>query len=505
MRPFATLPAVLALFAAACSDQPAPLSSPPEPPPEGFQAELACTASVREGRVSCADGAPGGGSGAFSRLIIGGQNVYVRLASSGAAYNTADSIFQVNVTVQNLMTQAFGTPDGTTDTGLRVFFHTGPDVTRGTGSVSVDNEDGSDTFLNAMTPYFAYDGRLRTNEVSDAKTWRFKIGPQVETFNFTVLVQGQLPHPGSLLLFDTVYEPTPYDPWGIQDIWGPSTSDLFAVGKAGLMLRYAGGAWVRDEALTYQRLFDVWGSSASDVYAVGDSGSIIHWNGAEWSKVSTDHLCVEYYDYWNGWVYRCPDFHGVWGTGPDDVWVVGETAGEWDEDGDNYYPSSLIVHYDGQAWVPNRYVRGIVEGVWGSAPNDVWAVGWSQIWHYDGRGWTSLNVGWPLPHFDGVWGLSSKNVYAYHAGGVVHYDGVEWRPMPGLPYSGNSEVRYSGVWGTAPDNLFVASPYNLKGFKHWDGSTWMDIARDNIVLALWGFGPNDLIAISDGRVARGRR
>jgi hypothetical protein len=518
MRPFATLPAVLALLAAACSDV-ATISPEPEPSPRGFHTELTCTASVREGRVSCGDDAPEGGSGAFPRLIVGGQNVYVRLASSGAAYNPADSIFRVDVTVQNLMTQAFGTSDGTTDTGLRVFFHSGPDVTGGTGSVSVDNEDGSDIFLTAVTPYFGYGGVLYTNDVSEAKTWRFKVDPQVETFNFKVLVQGQLPHEGSLLRFRREYGPTLYYP--IYGIWGPSASEVFAVGED-MLLRYTGGAWVRDTT-PYWNLVDVWGTSASDVYAVGEY-TIVHWNGTEWSRVSTDHLCILKEDE-EGSYFLCPFFYGVWGSGPDDVWVVGETG----DDGETSGHGGLILHYDGEGWSAETLIDPL-RGVWGSAANDVWAVSGRSIYHYDGTAWT---IGGPSAILFGVWGLSSTNVYAPywdHTGnypsehGVMHYDGVEWRPMPGLP----DDVYccwYKDVWGTAPDNLFVAGlekksrdPWgrSVGIIMHWDGSTWAEMKRDSsgswdemvgfgTVSELWGFGPNDVLANIDGGISRGTR
>jgi hypothetical protein len=512
MRPFATLPALLALLAAACSDVPGPVSSAPEPPPEGFQTELACTATVREGRVSCADDAPEGGSGAFPRLIIGGQGVYVRLRSSGAAYTTSDSIFRVNVTVQNLMTQAFGTPDGTTDTGLRVFFSEGPDVTAGTGSVAVDNEDGSDTFLSAMTPYFAYGGVLYTNKVSTAKTWRFKVGPQVQTFSFKVLVQGQLPHPGSLRLFRSEISLGP-----IYDIWGPSASDVFAVGS-GIILRYTGGAWVRDEVSPFSKLTAVWGTSASDVYAA-DEWSILHWNGTQWSEMDTDHLCMYFdligHDEW----FACPEFRDVWASGPGDVWAVGDTeVGLFHGDGyERMDYRGVIAHYDGTQWVADTVADDPLWGVWGSAANDVWAVGdYNSMLHYDGTAWKYRYF--PRRpetiHFNSVWGLSATNVYAPYVGyfesGVLHYDGVEWRPMPGLPADDHYySPWYTSVWGTAPDNLFVggsAETYLAEspGIMHWDGRTWTAMNRGSYVTALWGFGPNDVLA-SMGAVHRGTR
>ncbi|HYR07401.1 MAG TPA: hypothetical protein VEQ60_06525, partial [Longimicrobium sp.] len=341
MRIFAAVPAALALLAAACTDLPtAPSSVPaPAPPAGAFQAGLSCTASMAGGRVFCAADAPGGVE-SRPNLIIGGQNVYVRLEATGGSYSTLDSIFQIDVTVENLMTQAFGASDDSTDTGLTVFFHTEPIVTGGTGSVAVDNEDGNDIFLSEPTPWFSYGGLLFTGGVSEAKTWRFKADPEVETFHFKVFVQGQLPHEQSLLLFRSSYAD---EETVVNGLWGASTSQLFAVGSYGALLRYTGGAWVVDEPVTEDELYDVWGSSASDVFAVGTFGTIVHWDGTAWEEMDSGLGC------------GCQSLNGVWGSGPNDVWAVGD--------------GGLILHYDGVEWVAGDTVPAdFLTGVWGSGP-----------------------------------------------------------------------------------------------------------------------------------------
>ena len=69
-------------------------------------------------------------------LIIGGQNVNVKLTSSNVAYNSGTGRFTFDVTVQNLIPQPLGTTDGTTlaPGGVSVFFTSGPTVTDGTDS-----------------------------------------------------------------------------------------------------------------------------------------------------------------------------------------------------------------------------------------------------------------------------------------------------------------------------------------------------------------------------------
>lgn len=469
MRTFAAVPAALALLAA-CADLPtAAPPSVPAPAPGSFRAEVSCTATVATGRVVCA-GDAADGSASRPSLIIGGQNVYVRLEAGGAGYNPSDSIFQIDVTVENLMTQTFGAPNDSTDTGLTVFFYTLPHATGGTGSVSVDNEDGTGIFLTEPVPYFTYGGLLYTGGISEARTWRFKTDPEVETFHFQVFVQGQLPHEESLLLFRQSYLGEAF----VYGIWGPGAGQLFAVGGYGALLRHTGGAWVEDEPLNEEDLYDVWGSSASDVFAVGGFGTIVHWNGTAWEEMDSGLGC------------GCEWLYGVWGSGPDDVWAVGD--------------GGLVVHYDGSQWVPRDTLPvGWLNGVWGSGPDDVFAVGGGgYIFHYDGTSWTPMTSGLEgAGELFTVWGLSSTDVYAAASDGVLHYDGVSWSPLDGLP-----SCPHFSVWGSSPDDLFVA---NVCGIEHYDGSTWTHMDPGGPVTELWGFGPHNVLANSDDYVFRGTR
>ncbi len=81
--------------------------------------------------------------------------------------------------------------------------------------------------------------------------------------------------------------------WGL---WGSSASDLWAVGGSqrpngpkGVLLRSSGdGLWnrVADPALPEgSNLFKVWGTGADDIHIVGDDGVALHWDGAQLARV----------------------------------------------------------------------------------------------------------------------------------------------------------------------------------------------------------------------------
>ena len=174
----------------ACSDQlPAPASrqAVPAPSVRALQA-FECTGST-QGTFSCS--VAGGSANGARGVQLGGQNTNVKLTSSNVSYNGGTGIFQFDVTVQNLLNEAIGTPDGTVadPDGIEVYFSSGPNVTSGTGSMSVANADGTGTFTAANQPYFAYHQILAQNAVSSAKTWQLQVTGSVSTFSFIVYIE----------------------------------------------------------------------------------------------------------------------------------------------------------------------------------------------------------------------------------------------------------------------------------------------------------------------------
>ena len=109
------------------------------------------------------------------------------------------------------------------------------------------------------------------------------------------------------------------------------------------------------------------------------------------------------------WCQRNPpqggSLHGVWGSGPNDVWAVGDAG---------------ILHWDGSAWTAvSSGTTAYLEGVWGSGANDVWAVGdVGTILHWDGSAWTSASSGTTFALF-GVWGSGANDVWAVGDGTIL--------------------------------------------------------------------------------------
>ncbi|MBB4638339.1 DNA/RNA non-specific endonuclease [Longimicrobium terrae] len=184
--------ASVALLAVACSDDiiapAAQLPSPESPGAGGPSQELTCVASVRAATITCQTPAPS--AGGASAVIFGGQNSYVRMISSNTAMDAGTGVFSADVAVQNLLPQTIGSTDGVTvdPKGIQVFYASGPNVTAGSGSVEVANEDGTGQFLGEDTKYYQYQQLLASGATSATKPWRWNVAAGVESFTFKVYV-----------------------------------------------------------------------------------------------------------------------------------------------------------------------------------------------------------------------------------------------------------------------------------------------------------------------------
>jgi hypothetical protein len=183
----------LLALAGACSDATGPAAAPPAEAPAygaGTVARLACSGDLQTLALDCqqVDSVQPGGP---RKAILGSP--YIKLRSSNVVYDSATRIFAFDVTLQNLLTEAIGTPDGTTATGSKVFYHEGPTVTAyyapgDTGTITVANADGFESFTRAKQPYHFYPELLAPNAVSAVKRWQLLMPRTAKTFSFVLYV-----------------------------------------------------------------------------------------------------------------------------------------------------------------------------------------------------------------------------------------------------------------------------------------------------------------------------
>ena len=175
----------------------------------------------------------------------------------------------------------------------------------------------------------------------------------------------------------------------------------------------------------------------------------------------------------------------IWGSSATDVYAVG---------------GSSVYHYDGQQWSRQHTEAGArLNAVWGNSPSDVFVVGRLHfdgvILHYDGRTWASM----PLPITSGdngqsvglesVWGTSHTNVYAvglYWDGSdselILHFDGIRWSILEQSIFGASLH----DIFGSSETNAFAVGsnfPDNGSFIRHWNGSQWSD--GDGLGLQPW--------------------
>ncbi len=109
---------------------------------------------------------------------------------------------------------------------------------------------------------------------------------------------------------------------------------------------------------------------------------------------------------------------------------------------------------------------GSAAGIWGSGPNDIYVIGNlpnqpgpsnGRIYHFDGTPWQQVTVIGPIPNVNSIWGTGPQDVWVTLSNGqLLHYAPPPNTPPTvdaGGPYSGD-EGAPIGLNGTAsdPDN-----------------------------------------------------
>jgi hypothetical protein len=148
-------------------------------------------------------------------------------------------------------------------------------------------------------------------------------------------------------------------------IWGTAKDDVYVVGDGGGIFHFDGVVWTQMATPTSERLLDVWGFAGGPVFVVGTNGTILQLIGSAWVQMpfpanpGTDDGVL-------------PSLRAVWGSSPTDVLVCGE--GTW--------ANSAMLHFDGTQWRQCDSVPTVnAHGLWGTGPDDVFLVGFDGIFH----------------------------------------------------------------------------------------------------------------------------
>lgn len=180
-------------------------------------------------------------------------------------------------------------------------------------------------------------------------------------------------------------------------------------------------------------LYAVNGSGPSDVWAVGDNGTILHYDGRTWRAVPS------------GVSERLT---GVWAASPGEAWVSGTNG--------------ALLRWDGKAWGPAgqpaaityaHAVTGWVDSV-GAAPKSVvWFTDGASPIRVSGDQWLRETLPQSAFTFASVWADASGALWAVGSGGSLsRLAAGEW-----TPFSTGSTNRFVAVHGDEQGNVWAAS------------------------------------------------
>ena len=248
----------------------------------------------------------------------------------------------------------------------------------------------------------------------------------------------------------------------------------------------------------YNELRDVDATSPTSAWAVGYANGAsgvnglprntlaMRWNGSTWSIVPTPQPGT-----------NIRQLYGVKAFSTGEAWSVG-----WYYD-TNFHGEALALHWNGSAWtqvtMPDPGTSGnSLEGIAGSAPNDVWAVGsyttsgergvlgHPLAVHYNGTGWTQTEMpesgtGTFLHSVvalaaNDVWAVGSKN--GYHEPVAYHWNGSVWTEVPTAATVGAGNNILYGVAGTAANQVWAVGYSSAGGqiqplVQRWNGTAFV--------------------------------
>ncbi len=185
--------------------------------------------------------------------------------------------------------------------------------------------------------------------------------------------------------------------YNIEALWISAKGEVFAVGPAGLALRFHAGAWTSIKGTT-KNFATVWGTSASDVHAGGGKNLhpfLTHYNGNAtntWKGLPSSGGLS------NGAV------NGIFGFGTNDVYRISPND---------------TARYDGISWkkVTNCMSKG-GQSIWGASTSNIFIQNWwtTSLLYFDGKTCKTVST---VGFLFGLWGSDANNVYGVGKGGRI--------------------------------------------------------------------------------------
>lgn len=198
------------------------------------------------------------------------------------------------------------------------------------------------------------------------------------------------------LTWSTVTSPVGSDLFEVDMI---SATNGWAVGFSGAMISWDGVSWSDQSGITSETLNDVDFASSTNGWAVGANGTILQWNGTTWSLPASP---------------TASNLHAVYALSSSEAYAVGDAG--------------VTLKWDGVSWATMVNPIGVtLYDVFFLSSTEGWAVGDSgKITFYNGTSWTEQTDAGVIS-LQGVWVNASDAAWAVGSNGrILTWDGVAW-------------------------------------------------------------------------------
>jgi hypothetical protein len=271
-----------------------------------------------------------------------------------------------------------------------------------------------------------------------------------------------------------------------SDLWGASSSDIWAVGTGGNDAGYVqhspgGGVWA--EVYRTGPLYAVWGSGPSDIY-LGGLDLLLHSSdgGANWKNETLPKVP-------GSWL-----IDRIWGNGANDIY-----AGGFSTDASGTKTGSSILHSTGNGTWTAQFTDNLDSysfSIWGADASHMFAVNrqTGAVLRSSGNGtWAAYGA---LGPSGSIWGLGAGKLFVSGGSGTLYQsaDAMSWTPNP-IAAAGSEQL--ADVWGTSGDDLFVVGVAG--SIFHLSGGVWSKEGVGGAGLRdIWGSGSDVYVAGDDG-------
>jgi hypothetical protein len=232
--------------------------------------------------------------------------------------------------------------------------------------------------------------------------------------------------------------------------------------------------WTLEPTGPHELIGALGGSSATDVWFVDEGDAFRSTGDGTWTRTT----------------FPGPRVNGIWVAAPDNAYVSVQ--------------SNAVYHWNGNGWDHPVVAIGIsLEGVWGSGPNDIYAVPGPYrskgfgVWELDPT--TKMSIGGFA-----VWGSGPTDVWVLDGHrGVSHSKGDgnwEFQELPPLKFANPL-----AVWGSGPTDIFALDRGEVDhstGDGKWLRQSLGTTDADSTT-SIWGSGPTDIyVGMHDETILR---